>query len=151
MAQSEFPEALKKGTVIGAVASLETLMDFKYAEMCKHVTIFNGPVYPFAVVMNREKWNSLPKDVHDVMDDLGADHALWIGTYMDTHVDESLEWSKKNYNIEVTKLPMREMIRWNRLMQPLVDRWITDAEATGLPAKTILKSIMVARDYHSRF
>ncbi len=151
MPQSECPEALQKGVVKGAVSSLETLMDFKYAEMCRYVTIFNGPVYPFAVVMNMDKWNSLPKDVQDVMDGLGTEQAWWTGNYMDKHVDESVEWSKKNYNIEITDLTTREMIRWNRLMKPLIDKWITDAEAKGLPARTIIKDIRIARDYHSRF
>ncbi|MBW2079080.1 MAG: TRAP transporter substrate-binding protein [Deltaproteobacteria bacterium] len=151
MPQSECPEAIQKGVVKGAASSLETLMDFKYAEMCKYVTIMNGPVYPFAVVMNMNKWNSLPKDVQDVMDGLGTEQAWWTGNYMDKHVNESIEWSKKNHNIEITKLTVREMARWNRLMRPLIDKWITDAKAKGLPARTIIKDIRVARDYHSRF
>jgi TRAP-type C4-dicarboxylate transport system substrate-binding protein len=151
MPQSECPEALQKGVVQGAASSLETLMDFKYAEMCRYVTIFNGPVYPFAVVMNMEKWNSLPTDVQEVMDGLGTEQASWTGTYMDKHVDESIEWSKKTYNIEITELTKTELTRWNKLMRPLIDKWITDAKAKGLPARTIMQDIRIARDYHSRF
>jgi TRAP-type C4-dicarboxylate transport system substrate-binding protein len=151
MPQSEAPEALQKGVVKGAASSLETLMDFKYAELCKYVTIFNGPVYPFAVVMNMDKWNSLPKDVQEVMEGLGTEQAWWTGNYMDKHVDESVEWSKKNYNIEITELSGAETARWNKLIRPLIDKWVTDANAKGLPARTILRDIMVARDYHSRF
>jgi TRAP-type C4-dicarboxylate transport system substrate-binding protein len=98
-----------------------------------------------------DKWNSLPKDVQDVMDGLGTEQAWWTGNYMDKHVDESVEWSKKNHNIEITELSMREMARWNRLMKPLIDKWITDAKARDLPARAIVKDITVARDYHSRF
>ena len=151
MPQSETPEALQKGVVKGAVSSLETLMDFKYAELCKYVTIFNGPVYPFAVVMNMEKWNSLPKDVQEVMDGLGTEQALWTGEYMDKHVDESIEWSKKNHNIEITKLTKKELSRWNKLLKPITDKWIEEAKAKELPARTILKDIKVAKEYHSRF
>jgi len=151
MPQSECPEALQKGVVKGAASSLETLMDFKYAETCKYVTIFNGPVYPFAVVMNMDTWNSLPKDVQEVMDGLGTEQAWWTGNYMDEHVNESVEWSKKNHNIEIIGLSAGEMARWNRLMRPLIDKWITDAKAKGLPARTILNDIKTARDYHSRF
>jgi len=151
MPQSEAPEALQKGVVKGAASSLETLMDFKYAEMCRYVTILNGPIYPFSVVMNMDKWNSLPKDVQEVMDGLGTEQAWWTGNYMDKHVNESVEWSKKNYNIEIIELSGTEMARWNKLMEPLIDKWITDATAKGLPAKTILKDIRIGRDYHSRF
>ena len=151
MPQSETPEALQKGVVKGAASSLETLMDFKYAEICKYVTIFNGPVYPFAVVMNMDKWNSLPKDVQDVMDGMGVEQAFWTGNYMDKHVNKSIEWSKKNHNIEITKLTKKELANWNRLLRPLKDKWITQAKAKGLPARAILRDIRVAKEYHTQF
>jgi len=151
MPQSATPEALQKGVVKGAASSLETLMDFKYAEICKYVTIFNGPVYPFAVVMNMDKWNSLPKDVQDVMDGMGVEQAFWTGKYMDKHVDKSVEWSKKNHNIEITKLTKKELAKWNRLLRPLKDQWITKAKAKGLPARAILRDIRVAKEYHTQF
>jgi TRAP-type C4-dicarboxylate transport system substrate-binding protein len=151
MPQSETPEALQKGVVKGAASSLETLMDFKYAELCKYVTMINGPVYPFAIVMNMAKWNSLPKDVQEVMDGLGTEQAWWTGNYMDKHVDESVEWSKKNHNIEIIKLTQKELARWNKMVKPIPDKWSENAKAKGLSARTILKDIKVARDYHSRF
>ena len=101
MPQSETPEALQKGVVKGAVSSLETLKDFKYAEICKYVTIMNGPIYPFAVVMNMNSWNKLPDDVKAVFDGLGTQQSVWTGVYMDNHVNESVAWSKKNHNVEI--------------------------------------------------
>lgn len=151
MPQSQTPEALQKGVVQGAASSLETLMDFKYAEMCRYVTIFNGPVYPFAVVMNMDKWNSLPEDVQKVMDGMAIEQAWWTGNYMDKRVVKSIEWSKKNYNIEITKLTKKELAKWNKLLKPLPDKWSQQAKAKGLSARTILKDIKVAKEYHSRF
>jgi len=151
MFQSECPEALQKGVVKGAATSLETLMDFKYAEMCKYVTIFNGPVYPFAVVINMDKWKSLPKDVQKVMDDLGTEQAFWTGNYMDKQVDKSVEWSKKNYNVEIIKLSKKELTKWNKLAKPLIKKWITQAKAKGLPARAIVRDIRIAKEYYSRF
>lgn len=151
MPQSEVPEAMQKGVVQGQFTSLEVLMDFKYAELCKYVTIVNGPVYPFAVVMNMDKWNSLPKDVQEVMDGLVLEQAWWTGNYMDKHVDESLEWSKKNHNIEIIKLTKKELAKWNKLLKPLPNKWIEQTKAKGLPARAILRDIRVAKEYHSRF
>jgi TRAP-type C4-dicarboxylate transport system substrate-binding protein len=151
MPQSECPEALQKGIVKGAASSLETLMDFKYAEICRYVTIFNGPVYPFAVVMNMEKWNTLPKDVQKVMDGLGTKQAWWTGNYMDKHVEKSIAWSKKNFNIEITKLTKKQLAQWDKSLKPLPDNWITQAKAKGLPARAILQDIRVAKEYHTRF
>ena len=100
MPQSETPEALQKGVVKGAASSLETLKDFKYAEMCRYVTVFNGPIYPFAVVMNMASWNKLPADVQKVMEDLAKEQSEWTGKYMDDHVKDSIDWSKKNMGFE---------------------------------------------------
>jgi TRAP-type C4-dicarboxylate transport system substrate-binding protein len=149
MPQSETPEALQKGVVKGAASSLETLMDFKYAETCRYVTIFNGPVYPFAVVMNLKKWNSLPEDVKKIMEDLGEEQAFWTGDYMDSHVNESIKWSKKNYNIEITELTEEEMAKWNNRLKPITEKWIKNATAKGVPATAILKDIQATKEYRS--
>jgi len=141
MPQSATPEALQKGVVKGAASSLETLKDFKYAEMCRYVTMLNGPVYPFAVVMNMDKWNSLPADVQKVFDGMAVQQCVWTGLYMDNHVNESIAWSKKNYNIEITVLPKDEKAKWDKLLEPITGKWISSAEAKGLPAKDIVRDI----------
>jgi TRAP-type C4-dicarboxylate transport system substrate-binding protein len=61
-------EALQKGVVKGLYSSLEVMKDFKFAESCKYVTKTDTVIYPFAVVMNMDSWNALPKDVQAVMD-----------------------------------------------------------------------------------
>jgi TRAP-type transport system periplasmic protein len=151
MPQSEAPEALQKGVVKGAASSLETLMDFKYAELCKYVMMVNGPVYPFSVVMNLDKWNSLPQDVKDVMDSMAVEQAFWTGNYMDKHVDESVAWSKKNHNIEITELSEETLAELEKLVSPITEKWISTAKEKGINTTELLRDIKVARDYHSRF
>jgi len=141
MPQSEAPAALQKGVVVGAVSSLETLMDFKYAEICRYVTFFNGPVYPFAVVMNMDRWKSLPQDVREVMEELGTQQAVWTGTYMDRHVNESIEWSKKHYQMEFIHLSPEEKAKWDQLLAPITDEWIANAKGKGLPAAQMVEDI----------
>jgi hypothetical protein len=85
------------------------------------------------------------------MDGLGTEQAWWTGNYMDKHVDESLEWSKKNHNVEIIKLTKKALAKWNKLLKPLPNKWIEQAKAKGLPARAILRDIRVAKEYHSRF
>lgn len=141
MPQSVIPEALQKGLVKGAVSSLETLKYFRYAEMCKYVTMLNGPIYPFAVVMNINSWKKLPKGVQKVINDMGREQSEWTGKYMDDLVNESIAWSKNNYNIEITELSKKEKARWDKLIEPRTNKWIAAAKATGLPGETIIKDI----------
>jgi len=101
-------EALQKGVVKGLYSSLEVMKDFKFAETCRYATVTNTVIYPFAVFMNKNKWNSLPKDVRQVMDDLMVEQAEWTGNYMDNHVKEAIAWSKKTYNVEFIELSPRQ-------------------------------------------
>ena len=149
MPQSETPEALQKGVVKGAVSSLETLKDFKYAEITKYVTILNGPIYPFAVIMNMNSWNKLPKDVQKVFDELGPQQSVWTGTYMDKHVIDSVAWSKKTHNIEIIELSKEEKHKWDKLLEPITGKWIENANAKGLPAEQILNDIKAIRGMYA--
>lgn len=148
MPKSAYPEALQKGVVKGELSSLESLKDFKFAELCRYVTLTDTVVYPFAVVMNMDRWNSLPEDVQKVMEDLIAEQSEWTGNYMDQHVRESVEWSKKTYQVEFVKLGKEEKAKWDERLQPIIDQWKADATDKGLPAEAIIEDIKAfARKY----
>ena len=141
MPMSATPEALQKGVVQGLFSSLEVLKDFKFAELCKYATMTDTVIYPFAVVMNLDKWNSLPDDVKKVMDDLGTEQAEWTGNYMDNHVQEAIEWSKKEQNVEFIELPAEEKAKWDAKLEFITAKWIEEAKAKGLPAEEIVQDI----------
>ncbi len=151
MPQSDVPEAIQKGVIKGNVSSLEVMKDFKYAEYCRHVTAnVNLFVVSFAVVMNKAKWESLPADVKKVIDDLSRDQAIWTGRYVDNHVKESMEWSKKTYNVQVYELSPKEISRWYSVLKPMTEKYIKDVEAKGLPAKAILEDVMKLKEKYSK-
>ena len=151
MPMSETPQALQQGVVEGLVSTLETLMDFKFAELCRYVTVTNTIVFPFAVVMNMDKWNALPKDVQKVFDELGPQQSAWTGVYMDNHVQESIDWAKKTHDVTFIQLPKEEKAKWDKLLEPITDNWIKANEAKGLPAKAIVQDIKdFARMYEGK-
>ncbi len=141
MPMPETPEALQKGVVKGLFSSLEVMKDFKFAELCKYVTMTETPVYPFAVVMNMDKWNSLPKDVQKVFDDLRVEQAKWTGNYMDNHVKDAMKWSVDTQGVEVFDLTPEQKAKWDGLLEPIVTKWVKDNAAKGLPAEAIVKDI----------
>jgi TRAP-type C4-dicarboxylate transport system substrate-binding protein len=150
MPMSDTPEALQKGVIKGLLSSLEVLKDFKYAETCRYVTRIDTVIYPFAVVMNQERWNSLPPDVQQVMEDLIAEQSEWTGVYMDNHVKESVDWSRETYQVEVIFLDAAEKARWDERLKPMTDKWIAEARAKGLPAEEILADIRAAVEKHRK-
>jgi TRAP-type C4-dicarboxylate transport system substrate-binding protein len=141
MPKSDYPEALQKGVVKGELSSLESLKDFKFAELLPYATITNTVIYPFAVVMNMEKWNRLPADVQTVMEDLVREQSEWTGNYMDEHVKESVTWSQQNHNLELITLSPAEKAQWDALLEPIKAKGIAEATAAGIPAEEIMVDI----------
>ncbi len=135
------PEALQKGVVQGLFSSLEVLKDFKFAEYCRFVTLTNTGIYPFAVFMNLDKWNSLPKDVQKVMDDLFREQGEWTGKYVDQHAQEALDWSVKTYKVKVFKLSPAEKAKFEAPLKPIVEGWIKKVSSKGVDGKAIVADI----------
>ena len=142
MPMSETPEALQKGLVKGLLSSLEVLKDFNYAEGCRFETMTNFQVYPFAVVMNKAKWNELPDDVKKVFDDLAREQSEWTGKYMDGHVKESIAWSKEKYQIEIIELPQTELDKAHAILEPMISGWKESAAKAGVAAEDVYADML---------
>lgn len=150
MSMSEVPEALQTGIIEGVVSSREVLKDFKLADKLKYTTDYPLNISTFVAVMNKDVWNSLPPDVQKVIDDLSLEMAIWTGEYMDNHVKESLEWSKKDHALKITALSPEEKANWDKLLQPLQDKYIADLKARGLPAEEYKKRLYELKEKYSK-
>lgn len=135
------PEAIQKGVVKGLFSSVEVLMDFKFATYCKFVTLTETGIYPFIVVMNLDKWNSLPADVKNIFDDLFREQGIWTGDYMDKHAAESLAWSQKTQGVKVFKLSAEEAAKFSAPLKPIVEGWIKKVTAKGVDGAAIVADI----------
>nr|NJM02134.1 TRAP transporter substrate-binding protein [Desulfobacula sp.] len=134
-------EALQKGTVKGLFSSLEVMKDFKFAEMCKYVTVTDTGIYPFAVIMNKAKYVALPADVQKIFMDLKEEQSLWTGNYIDELIAEANKYSKEEQKVEFISLSADEAAKWDALLAPITDAWIKEAKEKGLPAEAIIADI----------
>ena len=134
-------EALQKGTVKGIFSSLEVMKDFKFAEICKYVTITNTGVYPFAVIMNKRSYASLTDDLKKVLMDLNKDQMMWTANYIDDVITSAINWSEKEHGVEVTHLTAEQKAEWDSKLVQITDKWISDANDKGLPAAQIISDI----------
>jgi TRAP-type C4-dicarboxylate transport system substrate-binding protein len=140
MPMSATPEALQKGVVQGLFSSLEVMKDFSYAELCKYVTMTDTSIYPFAVVMNKQKFDSLPEDVKKVLTDLAEEQMNWTGDYMDNHVAEAIAFSKEKFQVEFIELSAEQKEQWNKMLEPIISKWIEDNKGK-IPAQQIVSDL----------
>jgi len=113
------------------------------------VTLTDTVIYPFAVVMNLDRWNRLPDAVKKVMTDLSREQAEWTGTYMDDHVREAVEWSKGTHGVEFIDLSPEEKGRWDARLEPITAQWIADHKG-AIPAEAIVEEIRILTAAHAR-
>jgi TRAP-type C4-dicarboxylate transport system substrate-binding protein len=151
MAMPEVPQAVQTGVIDGVMTSREVLKDFRLAEQLKFVTDYPTVVVAFAAVMDRKRWDRLPADVKKVIDELAEEMPVWTGQYHDQeNVGAALEWSRKEHRLQVVALSDAERKAWDGKLQPLVDNWIKEAAAKGLPAEQYIKRARALRDRFAR-
>jgi TRAP-type C4-dicarboxylate transport system substrate-binding protein len=149
MPMSETPEAPQKGMVKGVFSSLEVLQDLNFAAYCPYQTRLDLQVYPFAVVMNRDKWESLPPKVREVMDELGREQAEWTGEYMDGHVENALDYAREKYGTEMFSLSPSQRELMFEKVEPLIGEWKEEAKKRDLEAEKILEDVYELRDKYA--
>jgi TRAP-type C4-dicarboxylate transport system substrate-binding protein len=145
MTMSDVYDALSRGVADGLMASYESLEGFRTGEQIKYTTENFGTSYTacFVVVMNKDKWNSLPPDVQKVIDAMIPEY---IGKY--AAMWDEIEKSGKNYMLKrgdkITSLSKAEEARWVQKAQPLFDDYVKRMKEKNLPGDEALKFV---RDY----
>jgi TRAP-type C4-dicarboxylate transport system substrate-binding protein len=133
MPMSELGPALQTGVVDGYASSREVLRDYKFAETTKYVVDYPLTQISFLALMSKDRWDSLPADVQQVIDELAPEMADFAGTYLDQHVQESVEWSQ-GIGLEVQTLSAEERAKWDAALEPVNDQVLAEVKGKGLPA-----------------
>ncbi|OPY70457.1 MAG: C4-dicarboxylate-binding periplasmic protein precursor [Syntrophorhabdus sp. PtaU1.Bin050] len=136
-------DAMSKGVIDGLMLEKGGTYNFKMTELVKYMVENDATGFrsTFYYVMNKNTWNSLPKDIQAVFDKVGEE---W-------HPDKAtamwLEWERmgqrecEKAGIKFIKLSPQENERWNAKVQPIINEWIKDTKAKGLPAEEAIKFI----------
>lgn len=149
MPMPEVYEALAKGIVEGVYTGFDILKGYKHAELIDYVTPAPSPPASFYGVMNLDSWNALPQDVQKVLDELAEDHSIWTGEEFHRTSVEGLEYAVEVEGAELITLSSEEMARWMERFKPLVDKYLADTAAKGLPGQECLDELYRLRDKYN--
>jgi TRAP-type transport system periplasmic protein len=142
-AQNEAYELMSKGVIDGSIAPREVLAGWKQAEVVKYVTECYdvGSVSNMYVVMNADKWNSLPADIQKVFTDVSQSYASYYGMVSSYYDKAGMDYFATQPGRQEINLSADEMGRWRAAVKPLVDKTIADIKAKGLPGDDYEKYI----------
>ena len=118
--------------------------------MVDYVTPVNGLYNKvFYVIMNQDKWASLPDEVKAAITRVNKSWAEKAGKIWTSHMDEGLEFAVKKHGVKVIELDGEEHAKWMKQLQPIVDKFGADMEKKGLPGKATVDLVFKLADQAS--
>ena len=140
-------QAFEKGDVDAAAAPWEPVHGFRLYEVAKTFTAV--PLYAsyYSVCANKQKWESLPKDVREqIMSVSGSAGAkFWGKNFFDNAEEGVIERaSAGNFAVDRRAVAPEEVARWRKVAgEPLWNAWVEKMEGKGHPeARDILNTTL---------
>jgi TRAP-type C4-dicarboxylate transport system substrate-binding protein len=143
MPATEFYLALERGTVDAVVQDTNGLVVFQLYQVAPYITEIPGNGNSaMVVVMNLDKYNSLPPDVKALVDEsTGLLRAICHGARFDYNHQACLPFLNELEGAPpVVTMSEAERAKFFEITTPIVEDMLADLEAQGLPA----------RDMHAR-
>ncbi len=133
--------SLERGLVEGVTHSDNAVFNLKVHTLTPyHTDILLGQM-GLNLIMNLNKWNSLPADVKKVFDDISE----WADKAQRHEIDSDIQKARsefKKLNHKFTTLTSEEMALWRELVKPVHEEWIKRVEKKGLPARAVYEEAL---------
>lgn len=130
----EIFDSLNTGVIDGLSIAVSGLGSFGLFSELAYGVICDCYVGAQYMVMNLDTWNTLTPATQQVMLDLGREYSLVGGEVYDGLYDVVLQQALDE-GIEIYELPEEELDRWHEVGQTVIDAWIAEREAAGIPAQ----------------
>jgi TRAP-type C4-dicarboxylate transport system substrate-binding protein len=130
-------QALDKGVIDGMGAAWEPIHGFRLYEVVKYYTIVPLSAVYFSMSMNKQKWESLPKDIQQAITSVSGLEAakFWGHNFFDT-AEEGVVARVRAGGHQMVKyvMPQEEIERWQKVAgEPLWKEWVKRMEGKGRP------------------
>lgn len=136
--------ALQTGVGEGVVLIPSGAIPIKLHEVAPYVTYVNmGAVTFGAFAVNKARWDSLPKEVRDVLLPIAQEYAATNIAIVKDRETKGLERIKKE-GAKISTLPEDERKKWAAALPNLAKNWVEAQEKKGVPARQIMKEYMAA-------
>jgi TRAP-type transport system periplasmic protein len=131
-------ESLRRGVIDGNLGNLEQLKGWKTGEVLKYNTASwkVGSVFAFYVVMNKNKWATLPADVQKVITEHTKDFLeRWAVEWNNIDI-EGREFFLKQGG-QILSISDAEQAKWAKAAEPVIGDFKKDLVAKGYKAAEV--------------
>ncbi|RLB19107.1 MAG: C4-dicarboxylate ABC transporter substrate-binding protein [Thermoplasmata archaeon] len=132
-------QMLQKGVVDGAVYPFEANKGWKLGEVADYATAAFSVAYTttFFVVMNKDKWNVLPADIKQIIEDINREWAVKHAAAWDSSDMAGIRFFLNQGN-EIIGIDAKEAARWKKAVAPIIDDYIKKMNKKRFNGKEIV-------------
>jgi TRAP-type transport system periplasmic protein len=139
MPMSDSYDALKRGIAEGIICPFEPLKGYKLSEIVSYTTPLGSAYVNTAyVLMNKKKWESLSPDVRATIAQINREWMKKQSELWDS-LEDGGKQALQEMGGEIIQLSTEENARWSEHLRPILDEYISQKEARGLPARDALE------------
>ncbi len=143
--------SLQQGVVDGTTCDFDLLVSRRFGDVIKHMTLVNTAAASFAMVMNKDVYNSLPKDLQKIFDEVSAEYGtkkfndFWASSqYRSLHT-----WMEKMGG-KVHMLTDNEYKIARDKTESVGDEWVKVVNQAGLPGEKLRAKFMELQEIYTK-
>lgn len=143
--QSSLPEAytsMQTGVYFGWIMFPSGWVNFKLNEVAKNYTeVGFGSISWHGLTINKNKFNRLPKEVQDIILEVGKEYEAKTGSVNEENYPKQLV-QLKSLGVNVKSVPDSVRIEWANSLKEWPQIQAQDLDKQGLPATLVLKTTL---------
>lgn len=140
--QSTIPEmytSFQTGVYEGWIMFLDAVLNSKIYEVAPYYNKTDfGAVLLSAITINKDTWNSLPKEVQDIVAKVGDEYIDVMAKYSaDTYENQIKDWQAKGG--KVVQFKAEDRAKWAEMLPNTPNEKAKEMDAKGLPGSAMMK------------
>jgi TRAP-type transport system periplasmic protein len=139
-----YPEAytaLQQGLADGMIWVDAGFVPYKIYEVAKYHTTLGMTGLTINLCYNKDFYEKLPDDLKELFYDTQEPLSMAATKITMLDFSKTAQATYKDKGVEMISLPPAELTRWRTLSAPVVEKWATDLEKEGQPARALLADV----------
>ncbi len=136
MPYGQIYEAVERGVVDGAEATILLTESFKHHEVAKYMTLAGtGFVLAAPLSVSLKRWNSFPESLKKIFVEAGTEHDMTYAREMMEQEAVKLKEFQEKRGMKVIKLSAEDQAALQTAGKAAQESWLKDMDAKGVPAR----------------
>jgi TRAP-type C4-dicarboxylate transport system substrate-binding protein len=146
----EIHMALERGTIDGALGFPYAAIAQGYDEIAPCWVRGVPGNYAIPVVINKNSWKKIPKDIQKIMLEKGKECAKKYAADVASEDEKAIEKLKQKPKGKAVMLSDADIARWRTQLKPVQEQWAKDLEGKGIPGKKLLEEYFQLIEKYSK-